>query len=313
MNKQILFLYKTQFQKRNLPLCHEAIKSVLRKFRKSISAECREIDFSLSCRKKMKEILLKDVSLSDCVLYYGDTAGEDTDFFIDCLGAYSSQYFSGTHSITSPIVSETTEKTDDFIRKTAVTKIADVKKTVPLALDTAKGRSKKIIICTDSGSEDDCLLYEEVENALANTREYDITHYDFDELIYTFTKGIPSFDTVICPQDKASVIKMHVNSLNRFPLAYSILHTERCRIYKHESLPYEDFSNLSYASLLIAVGNMLEKELGFKSAGVHLKKSVRLAIEKCFSESTTEFQEELLRQINTPLRNRQVKINDSEN
>ena len=313
MNNEILFLYKTQSQKRTLNLCHEAITSVLRKFRKRISAKHREVDFSLSCRENIKEILLNDISLSKGILYYGDAGEGEPEFFDDCFTAYSYQYFSGSHSIISPFTLESSEKTDDFIRKTVTTEIKDIEKTVFLALNTAKERNKRIIICTDSKNESDRILYSEIENHLANTREYDITHYDFDELIYTFTKSIPLFDTIVCSQEKASIIKMHINSLNRFPLAYSILHTEKCRIYKHESLPYEDFSNLSYANLLISAGNMLEKELGFKSAGFHLKKATRLAIEKCYSENISEFQKELIRQINAPIRNRQVKTNDSEN
>ncbi len=313
MNNEILFLYRTQSQKRTLNLCHEAIKSVLRKFRKSVSAEYCEVDFSLSCRKQIKESLSKEVQSSDGILYYGDSNGKEWEFFDDCFTAYSHQYFSGNHSISSPFTLEFSERADDFIRKTATTKTADVEKTITIALNTAKERSKRVIICTDSKNESDRILYEEIENHLANTRGYDITHYDFDELIYTFTKSIPQFDTIVCSQDKASIIKMHINALNRYPLAYSILHTDRCRIYRHEPLPFEDFSNLSYASLLVSAGNMLEKEFGFKSAGLQLKKAVRLAIEKCYSENIAEFQKELLRQINTPIRNRQVKTNDSEN
>ena len=313
MNNEILFLYKTQSQKRTLELCHEAIKSVLRKFRKSVSAKYREVDFSLSCRGKMKEILSNDISLSKGILYYTNANEGESEFFDDFFTAYSHQYVPGRHSIISPFTLGSSDKTDNFIRKTVTTEIKDIEKTVSLALSTAKERNKRIIICTDSKNESEHILYDEIENHLANTREYDITHYDFDELIYTFTKSIPQFDAIVCSQEKASVIKMHINALNRFPLAYSILHTEKCRIYRHEALPYEDFSNLSYASLLIATGNMIEREFGFKSAGLQLKKAVRLAIEKCYSESISEFQKELLRQINTPIRNRQVKTNDSEN
>ncbi len=313
VNKEILFLYENISHKNTLLLCEEVIKSVLRKFRKSASITYRQIDFSESCREKIKKILKNDVSRCDGVLYYSDKNAEETEFFNDCFNVYTVQYLSGNHSIISPAVSTEVKKVDDAITKTISTKAGDIEKAVSLALNFSKERSKRIIICTDSKDVSDRLFCKEVENHLANTREYEITHFEFDELIYTFTKRIPALDAILCPPDKASCIKMHINSLNKFPLSYNILHAEACRIYKRDIFPYEEFSNLSYASLLISAENLLEKELGFKSAGMHLKKAVRLAVEKCYSESIDEFQAEVIRNINTPIRNRQVKTNDSDN
>ena len=312
MNKQILFLYTNPSQKSTLLFLEEAIKSVFRKFRKGICVKYRLIDFSASCREAVKKILAEDINSTDGILYYGDTYGE-TEFFKDSLCAFSVQYFSGNHSIFSPVSLEEAKRTDSVITNTSSTDIADIEKTVFQALDEAKSRNKSVIICTDSHSKSDSLLYDGIENCLANTREYDITHYEFGELIYTFTRSIPQFDAIICSMDKADVIKMHINSLNKFPLAYSILYTDKCRIYKREAVPFEDLSNLSYASLIVAAGNMIEKELGYKSIGQHIKKSARLAIEKCCYTEKAEFQKEVLMQINTPLRNRRVKANESNN
>ena len=311
MNK-ILFIYSDISEKNNIALVEDVLKAVLRKFRKRVVFSYAQLDMSPSCRNAMKEVLSEK---SDGILWFGkkEKTAEEEAFAEDCLGAKAKQYFSGGKCICTAFSRYSTEESEGTVSHAAQTPVQNIQLAVEVAIDFAKKRSKKILLCTDTQSPYDTRFFKEIENFLSGARSFEIDYYDFDELVYTVTKEIPSCDSILCSEDKAHLIAVNMNSLNKFPLGYTVWHCENRRIFKREFLPYEHYGNLSYASMLVAAGNMLEKELGFNSAGIHLKKAVARTLEKCFSENIDIFHRQLLFEVNAPIRNRQVNKNDSNN
>lgn len=314
MNK-ILFIYSDNSEKSLVALLEDALKAVLRKFRKSVSFSKVLIDMSVTCRDAMSEILSESISTSDGVLWLGNKKQStvEENFALKCLNAYSKEYISGGKCICSPFCSFNAKLDDESISLNVATSISDIQHTVKIAVDAAKERNKRILLCTDTSSPYDTMLAKEMENSISDARSFDIDYCDFDELIYTLSRKVVPCDSVLCSEDKAHIIAVNMNSLNKFPVGYTVWHCEKARIYRREFLPYENSGNLSYASMLIAAGNMLEKELGFKGAGIHLKKAAARTLEKCFSAHQDEFHRQLLFEINVPIRNRQVNKNDSNN
>ncbi|MBQ8808025.1 MAG: hypothetical protein IJZ81_01810, partial [Clostridia bacterium] len=66
------------------------------------------------------------------------------------------------------------------------------------------------------------------------------------------------------------------------------------------------------ASLLLVFSAVLKNELFLESAGDWLKRSVSLAYEKCEQTHCAAFLDEVICEINKPMRNRKEKHNESE-
>ncbi len=314
MNK-ILLIYSDISEKSSVTLLEDALKTVLRKFRKSVSFSSLHLDLAPSCRSSMKEILAQRVADSDGILWFGkkEQLTQEEAFAQECFEAHAKQYFFGGKCICTPFSLHKTDLNNDAVSVSIETPLSNIKCAVKIAIDAAKKRSRKILLCTDTESPYDTMLCKKTENSLSDTRSLNIDYYDFDELTYILSREVPPCDSILCSGDKAHLIAVSMNALNKFPVGYTVWHCEKTRIFKREFLPYEEHTNLLYSSMLIAAGNMLVKELGFTSAGAHLKKAVALTLEKCFSEETATFHKQLLFEINMPIRNRQVNRNDSDN
>lgn len=312
MNK-ILFLYTDSSEKENLRLTSDAVRAVLRKFRKSSEILHFNVDLSLTCRNEVKKLLSEKLSDFSCIMFCGKkkTNNEEISLLKECFNIHSATYFSSGKCICSPVPVQSVRKKDDIIEEITVTDVAAIEKTVKLAINSAT--TKELLLCTDSEKEADRLIFRELENSIPDSRGLSVEHFDFDEMISDFLEKIPSYNVILTTDTNARIMAKHINSLNKFPAGYTILHGDNVRIYKKEALPYENLSNISYASNLLACAGMLENELGFKNAGVHLRKAVTRALEKSCFESKSDFQKHLLIEINTPIRHRQVKTNESNN
>lgn len=313
MNK-ILFLYTDQSEKADLILAADAVRTVLRKFRKNAVFSFVSIDLSLPCRSKLKKILSDITSDTGCAMFCGskNTLSEELRLFSECFNTNSAQYFSSGKCICYPLTLYSAEKSDICIKENSNTDICAIEKAVSLSLKEAKQR-KELLLCTNTEKETDRLIYSEFINTMADTQGISVEHFDFDEMIYSLTEKLPSCNVILTTQDKARIIAIHISALNKFPTGYTVFHGEKLKIYKKEIFPYGDFSNIPYASFLIACGTMLEKELGYKNAGMHLRKMAARTLEKCCFESRTDFQKNLLLEINKPLRHREGKTNEGDN
>ncbi len=309
MKSKILFLYRTPSEKQVLELLKEATKAVLRKFRKSADFTFLKIDLSPSCQDIMQKSFENTAMQSDCILFTGNPEGcsKEELFFKRCFNFHSLQYFSSGKCVCSPMDTLTTKKEADTLTQTLCTDLSLLQKTVNLATLCALQRKKQLLICTDTANDNDSFIFQGFSDYLSMARGCETEHLSFDEMIFTISREMLSFDTILTTGSIANVLAMHINSLNKFPLSYSVYHAENIRIYKREFMPYDLVSNLSYANLLTACAGMLESELGFKNAGRHLRRSAVLTLEKCEKADINEFQQQLLLELNTPLRNRQVK------
>lgn len=313
MNK-ILFLYTDPSDKEDLLLAAKAVRVVLRKFRKSASVSLFNIDTSPACRNEVKKILLEKVSDSDCIMFCGKKKNtvEEILFFKDCFGIHSSVYFSSGKRICYPVSVCLCKEKEGILESITQTDISAIEKTVKLAISSFSTK-KELLLCTDSEKDEDFIICKEFEKSMANTREFSVEFLDFDEMISSFTGKIPSYDVILTTHNNARILATHINALNKFPAGYTVLYGDNVRIFKREVLPYEEFSNLSYASCLIACANMIENELDLKNAGICLRKAVTLTLEKCCFESRQDFQKHLLIEINAPIRHRKVKTNEGDN
>lgn len=313
MNK-ILFLYTDPSCKTDLLLASDAVRAVLRKFRKSASFSLFNIDYSPFCMKEVRARLSESISASDAIIFCGKRNESIQDFSLlkEYLSLHSAQYFSSGKCICFPAATYSVTEKDGIVEEVTRTNINDVKKAAVLAINSAMHK-KGLLLCTDSKKEADELIYNAFENVPADIRGISVEHFDFEEMLSVLLYKVPSYDVIFTTQDKAGIFASHINSLNKFPASYTVLHGDSLRIYKREFLPYEDLSNLPYASCLMCCASMIENELGFKSAGMQLCKAVTRTLEKCAFESRTEFQKHLLIEINKPIRHRQVKTNESNN
>ncbi len=315
MKSKILFLYRDPYEKRMIELCQGALKTVFRKFRKSVECSLLQLDLSPSFFNSMKDLLKKRVSENDCIIFIGkpeDSFKEDC-FFQKCFALYSRQYFSSGKCICSPLDTVTIAKDDSFLTQTIVTDITSISETARLAVSAALSRKKTLLLCTDTQSERDAFVFNAFSDALSIARKIRVEHTALDEIMYAMALSLPGFDTVLTTDAIAHILVMNINSLNKFPASYSIYHCKNLRIYKKEALPYDTLSNLSYASLLVSCSAAIESELGFKGLCAHLKKSAVLTLEKCADSDIDDFQKLLISQLNVPLRNRQVKHNENNN
>lgn len=313
MNK-ILFLYTDTAEKTELALASEVLNTVLRKFRKNAEISLFNIDLSPSCRDKVKKLICEKASAADGVMFCGkkiDT-DEETALFSECFGIHSFQYFSSGKCILYPQTIHSSRIKDGIIEESRKTDICAIEKSVKLAINMAM-QKKELLLCTDSEKEADRMIYNEFLNSMAKTQSINSEHLDFNEMIPVLAEKIPSADVILTTRDNARIIALHINALNKFPAGYSVYHADAIRIYKKEAIPFPEFSNLSYAGFLIALGSMLENELGFKNIGFHLRKSVSRTLEKCCYERKTDFQKHLLIEITKPLRHRKVKTNEGNN
>ncbi len=311
----IIFVYSDNSEKGDIALSEDAIKAVLRKFRKTAAFSQVQLDLSPSCREAMKESLAGKAENRSLIIWFGkkEKTTDEEAFAQECFGASVKQYCFGNKSIFTPFSHRNITENTESVCLVAKTPVLNIQRAVKLATNAANERSGKILLCTDTESPYDASICREFENFLSDTRSFTVDYYDFDELMYILTREIPSCDSILCSEDKAHLIATNINCLNRFPLGYTVWHCENTKIFKREFLPFENQSNILYASMLIAASNMLAKEPGLTSAGIHLKKAVTLTLEKCFSEKRDEFHKHLLFEINSPIRNRQVNKNDSDN
>lgn len=313
MNK-ILFLYSDISERKILSLCEDALKSVLRKFRKSADIRILQLDFSHSCHKEMKNFLLKNIGESQCALFSGNIKSLlEKAAFRDLFGIYAAQHFSSGKCILTPVTSKVVVKNDTevtFINKSC---FSTFQKTAELATSSAhKGRTE-FLLCTDSSSEYDKIFYDEISTVLASRRGFNTEYIDFEEMILYLTKEIPVQDFIICTEEKSSIISAHINSRNKFAIEYTVFHSDFVNIYKGGNRFLHTHTPHSYASILIALASMLEKELGLKNAGAYLRRTTALTFETHNSESIDSFQKQLMHTISIPIKKRKVKVNENNN
>lgn len=310
MSKRILFLFTNQYQKAELLRCEPVFKAILRKFRKSAIFKYMELDLSPACQETLTKSLKDVLAKSDEVLWHHDAYGLLTEkaFAQKALGMYCEESFCVGRCVfhIPEFTSTTVEKS--YMQKTSVIETDSIEKTVSLAANKAESRLSTLTLCTDREDALDNLFLKEAERCLGGRPHLSINHISLDEFIYQSIEKVPLYNTVLATQSTARLISSHMTSMIKAPTGYVLWHTEYGKIYRRQTLPYENMGNLLSASLLLAFAGMLEGTKDYKSCGRWLKKCVGLCLGKICDKDS--FLKEVITEINKPIRNRQVKKND---
>ncbi len=315
MNKRILFLYSDIKYKNQISECEAVLKTVLRKFRKSAIFSYQYVDLSTSASKETSDAIISLAQKHDALIWQSgkDTMCEERIFASNVLGVFAKEQFIGGRCICSPISKISVLKSDEAVSVHKEIFSDNISGTVQLAALRSQMRKHSLLLCMDKTEPLDILLMKEFENSLGKERAITASFQDFDELVLESIYKIPAFDVLLTSEKNARTIALHLSSLQRVPCGYVLWHAPKAHIYRREILPHEEMSNSAYASFLIACADALCNDLKEKSASEWLRRSTTLALEQYNGTSSGEFLNEVIRQINTPMRNRQVNSDDSKN
>lgn len=313
MSKKILFLYSDVKYKNEISKCEGVLRAALRKFRKTAVFSYQYVDMSPYMQDKSASDIISQAHRYDAVIWQGgkDSLCDERLFATSCLGAFAQEYFIGSRCICSPLFKLTATQNEERIFVQSEFSSHNVAKTVSLALSRAKGRS--LILSADKSRAADKFILQKFENALGQAAPAVPQYRDFDEMVLDSIYRIPSFDVLMTTEECARVITLHLSSLQRVPCGSVLWHTENARIHRRDILPHEDMTNSACASFLMACADAFCDDLDEKSAGDRLRRSTALALEQYVNADCSDFLNEVIRQINAPMRNRQVKPDDSTN
>lgn len=269
-----------------------------------------ELDLSPHCQEVLTQNLKAAFAKNDAVLWHHDAYGIFTQkaFAQKSLGMYCEENVCvGRCVFHIPHITSATVE-NGKIQQTSVIETGAIEKTVSLAANEAESRCGTLTICTDRENALDNLFLQEAELCLGEKTHLNVNHISLEEFIYQSIEKVPLYDTVLATQSTARLVSSHMTSMIKSPTGYVLWHTEYGKIYRRETLPYENMGNLATASLLLAFAGMLEGTEGCKSSGLWLKRCVGISLGKVCD--TDSFLKELITEINKPIRNRQVKKND---
>lgn len=314
MSKRILFLYSDIKYKNQITKCEAVLKAVLRKFRKTAIFSYQYIDLAPSVSQETASAIFSLAQKCDALLWHSgkDSIHEERIFASNVLGVFAQEQFIGGRCICSPLSKIYATKSDEAINTQTEISYDNISKTTALASLRSQMRKHSLLLCMDKTEPTDILLMKEFENSLGKERAITSSFQDFDEFVLESIYKIPAFDVLLTSEKNACIIALHLSSLQRVPCGYVLWHAPNAHIYRREILPHEEMNSSVYASFLIACADALCNDLKEKSAGEWLRRSTSLALEQC-NGTTEEFLREVIRQINTPMRNRQVNSDDSQN
>lgn len=308
MSKKILFLYSSEKQKTQLQMCEAVLRSILRKFRKSLLVSYIQTDNSPSCRDLMKDLLLRETPRHDAVLMSGDmaSASSQEDFLKNMFGLCVTEHYTAGRMICYPENSVTTEQNDNSVIKTSVCTKENIYKAAQFSAEAARRRKHSITICTQADSVYDNFFLRHTENALGKERHLDTEHIYLDAMVSLCMRKIPTFDIVLTTAEHAKIIAMHLSAMPNAPTGYLLRHTESIRVYQRQILPCEEMNNTAGASIILAYAAILENEFAMRSAADWLRRAVSLAFEQYACAEKEDFIREVIRKIEIPMRKRRV-------
>ena len=310
MNKRILFLFTDSCCKKEADNAVRAIKTLLRKFRKTASIDYLQLDLSDSCKDKVTEIFKEKTSdIDSAILISSSNFHEEEMYAYRNFGVYGGQHFASGKQIFYSFSDITVCEKDGILNEKHSTDLSHIEKISAIARNAASSRKSGILLCT----KDSRLIEKAFEDSLGGTPRINVTHMTLNEFLYSSLRAIPSPEVILTVFDEAELILPCVNSMNNLSADYCVWHSDNnFKFYTRPLLPFRN-ENTLFSGLLMSVAKMLEDTKDYKSAGIHLKKAVALTLSECKNESFEEFMKTLILKINTPLRNRQVKADDSEN
>ena len=305
MSKNILFVYSDIFQKETFKQCEVILKAALKRFRKRADITYMQFDFSPLGYTLSEKKLLSVIKNFDAVIWdLSETSREnELNLAVKSLGVFAQVHEAGASTLITPLSHRQVSFDSDILSETHSLPEENVQKTAKLAATIARQQKKVLSMCFDfENTLYGKILCREFEKALSSHGRIEIKELSYNEFLWNSVSAVPDFPLLLTDEKEAEIVRLNLCALKKFPAGYTVWHSDNLRVYKRERLPYEKMNNSPLAGLLIACAEATDRELGYKNVGMHLRKSVALAVEKCAFSSKEDFVNEVLFLINSRIR-----------
>jgi len=301
VSSKFLFLYNTPMQRAKLIKCEKVIKALFRKFRKSAVFTYLLTDTSPSCIDAFRLIIFDEIQKNDAVFIDGDISKQMKDI----LGEYAEVHFLKSCAICHPSSPVYVEEKEDGVIFTHILNHENLSKAVKIAMDLSFERKKRLTVCGDGDS--GSFFEEALTNAFNKSMHLEKEYLSFDEALFMCMNTIPQFDVVLATEQTAKILQMHIGYTGGFcsspiPDGYSVIHTDKGKVYTRQAFPYEQMDNTVLFSSLLAFSAILEKELSMKSAADWLKRASSLSFETHKKAEEDDFINKVISEIEKPMR-----------
>lgn len=303
VSKKILFLYFSPRQKSELEKCEKVLKVLFRKFRKSAVFSYMQADISQSCRQLFREKLYEEMHKNDAIFISGDISEEEKNVVLrDILGEYAEAHFLKGCVICHPPSYFTSDKNDENIVCTHTIKRKEIEQAIDTATKLALQRKRKLTVCVEDGA--GTLIENAVFDSFDKSLHLERKILPFDEAIYICMKSIPTLDVVLSTEQVATILKMHIShtGTTNFPGGYSVIYTEKGKVYTRQVHPFEALDNSVLFSVLLAFSAVLEKELNMKNAADWLRRASSVSFDTHRSTDADDFIQKVISEIEKPMR-----------
>lgn len=301
MSSKFLFLYKTPLQRAKLTKCEKVIKVLFRKFRKSAVFTYLQSDTSPSCKDTFRSVIFDEFQKNDAVFIDRDISKQ----LKDILGEYAEVHFLKSCAICHPSSSICIEEQGNAVSFIHTLSRENINKSVEIAIDLSLERKKRLTVCSDGnlGS----FLEDAVTCSFDKSLHIERVYLSLDEALLICINTIPEFDTVLTTEQAAKILQMHIGYTGGFcstptPDGYSVIYTDKGKVYTRQTFPYEQMDNTVLFSSLLAFSAILEKELSMKSAADWLKRTSSLSFETHRNAEEDDFINRVISEIEKPMR-----------
>ncbi len=301
MSSKFLFLYDTPMQRAELIKCEKVIKALFRKFRKSAVFTYLQTDTSPYCIDAFCSVIFDEFQKNNAVFINRDISQQMKDI----LGEYAEVHFLKSCAICHPSSSVCAEEKEDGVICTHILNRENLSRAVKIATDLSLDRKKKLTVCSDGD------LGSFLENAVTCSFDKSLhiekVYLSLDEALLICINTIPEFDAVLTTEQAAKILKMHIGYTGGFysspaPDGYSIIYTNKGKVYTRQTFPYEQMDNTVLFSSLLALSAIIEKELSMKSAADWLKRASSLSFETHRNAEEDDFINRVISEIEKPMR-----------
>ncbi len=288
-------------QRAELIKCEKVIKALFRKFRKSAVFTYLQTDTSPCCIDTFRCVIFDEFQKSDAVFVDRDILKQMKDI----LGEYAEVHFLKSCAICHPSSSVCVEEQENEVIFTRKLSRENISKAVKIAIDLSLDRKKRLTVCSEG---DTCPFLEDaVTDAFNKSIHIEREHFSFDEALFMCMNTIPQFDVIITTEHAAKILQMHIGYTGGFysppaPDGYSVIYTDKGKVYTRNTLPYEQMNNTMLFSSLLAFSAILEKELSMKSAADWLKRASSLSFETHRNAEEDDFINKVISEIEKPMR-----------
>lgn len=301
MSSKFLFLYNTPMQRAELTRCEKVMKALFRKFRKSAVFTYLQTDTSPCCIDVFRSMLTDEFQKSDAVFINRDMSKQMKDI----LGEYSKAHFLKNCVICYPSSLVCVEEQENAVSFIYTLSRENINKAVEIAIDLSLSRKKKITVCSDDNS--GSFLENAITDYYNKSRHVERENLSLDEALFTCMNTVPQFDVVLATEQTAKILHMHIGYTGGFysspvPDGYSVIYTDKGKVYTRQNFPYEQMNNTVLFSSLLAFSAILEKELSMKSAADWLKRASSLSFETHKNAEEDDFINKVISEIEKPMR-----------